>query len=124
LFPGVHEAPEWAGKTSEKHATAFIVYLIDMRSMLVVDFGMFFGYTRTMNSKGQRRGRPRKSSGATKSESLLLRMATAEKTAFQEAADIAGVPLSVWMRERLRWAATRELQTAGRLAAFLTAEEE
>lgn len=69
------------------------------------------------NKKG--RGRPRKGSTDTKSESVLLRMAPREKKGFAEAADMAGIPLSVWMRERLRIAAMRELGDAGRKIPFL-----
>lgn len=53
------------------------------------------------------------------SESLALRMEPAEKQAFKDAAELAGVPLSVWMRERLRRVAVRELQEAARPIAFL-----
>ena len=42
-----------------------------------------------------------------------------EKEAFLLAARIAGVPLTVWMRERLRRATTIELEEAGRPIAFL-----
>jgi len=42
-----------------------------------------------------------------------------EKQAFLLAASIAGIPLAIWMRERLRRAATRELEEAGRQIAFL-----
>jgi hypothetical protein len=46
-------------------------------------------------------------------------MGAREKEAFAEAARLAGAPLAVWMRERLRLAATRELQGAGRDVPFL-----
>lgn len=48
-----------------------------------------------------------------KSEMLKARVSELEKTAFQEAADLAGIPLSAWVRERLRHAAIRELEGAG-----------
>jgi uncharacterized protein (DUF1778 family) len=54
-----------------------------------------------------------------KSEFMKIRLEPAEKRAFHEAADIAGVALSAWMRERLRRAARRELEEAGRQIAFL-----
>lgn len=72
-----------------------------------------------MAAKAKRRGRPPKSSGETKSVGVLLRLGVAEKRGFQDAADIAGIPLAVWMRERLRRAATRELEEAARPIAFL-----
>lgn len=54
-----------------------------------------------------------------KTERIELRVQGAEKAAFQEAAEIAGIPVSGWMRERLRRAATRELADAGRQVPFL-----
>ena len=54
-----------------------------------------------------------------KSESVLLRMETREKEGFTAAAELAGAPLSVWMRERLRRAAKNELEEAGKDVAFL-----
>jgi uncharacterized protein (DUF1778 family) len=54
-----------------------------------------------------------------KTEFMQLRLQSDEKRAFQEAADLAGIPLSAWVRERLRWAATRELEQASRPVAFL-----
>ena len=53
------------------------------------------------------------------SEYLAVRMEPAEKQAFKDAAELAGVPLSVWMRERLRRAAIRDLEEAARPIAFL-----
>jgi hypothetical protein len=46
-------------------------------------------------------------------------METREKQGFADAAELAGIPLAVWMRERLRKAAAKELEEAGREAAFL-----
>jgi antitoxin component of RelBE/YafQ-DinJ toxin-antitoxin module len=54
-----------------------------------------------------------------KSELLQLRLGAEEKRAFQEAAELAGLPLSAWVRLRLRWAATRELEDAGLHIGFL-----
>lgn len=54
-----------------------------------------------------------------KSESVLLRLDTEEKEAFQQAARMAGTPLAIWMRERLRKAARIELQDAGKTVPFL-----
>lgn len=72
----------------------------------------------TKKTKTGRRGRPPKGSGLTKSEGLLLRMEPREKAAFTEAAEIAGVPLSVWIRERLRRVARDELREAGKESPF------
>ncbi len=54
-----------------------------------------------------------------KTETIKLRVSMDEKLAFQDAADIAGLPLSAWVRERLRKAARLELEAAGRQIAFL-----
>ncbi len=54
-----------------------------------------------------------------KTETVRLRVDLDEKRSFQDAADLAGVPLSAWVRERLRKAARLELEAAGRQIAFL-----
>ncbi|MCX5634393.1 MAG: hypothetical protein NTW55_00930 [Planctomycetota bacterium] len=51
---------------------------------------------------------------STKTESFDIRLSAKEKQGFREAADIAGLPLSAWVRERLRCIAARELQDAGK----------
>jgi hypothetical protein len=72
-----------------------------------------------MATRKKRPGRPPKGSADKKSESLLLRLSPGEKAGFGEAADVAGVPLTVWIRERLRQVATRELGEAGRPVVFM-----
>jgi hypothetical protein len=72
-----------------------------------------------MVPKQKRRGRPVKSSDKRKSESFLIRMELSEKEAFAEAADLSGIALAAWMRERLRRAARIELQEAGRAVTFM-----
>jgi hypothetical protein len=72
-----------------------------------------------MKTQPKRRGRPKKSSGQLQTEYLDVRLVPSEKEAFKEAADIAGLPLSAWVRERLRQVAVRELESAGRKIAFL-----
>jgi hypothetical protein len=42
-----------------------------------------------------------------------------EKRGFTEAAELAGIPLAVWMRERLRQAARKELEEIGKEVPFL-----
>ena len=64
-------------------------------------------------------GRPKKRSHEVKEEYLDVRLDLAEKEAFREAAEMAGLPLSAWVRERLRQAARKELIEAGRLVQFL-----
>jgi hypothetical protein len=53
-----------------------------------------------------------------KSDLLQLRLLPAEKEAFRKAADLAGIALSAWVRERLRGAARRELTDAGEQVPF------
>ncbi len=66
-----------------------------------------------------RRGRPPKRSAEKKAEYLDIRCDAAEKQGFRDAAEVAGVPLSMWVRERLRSAARQELLEAGRPIPFL-----
>lgn len=49
---------------------------------------------------------------------LQLRLQPQEKSAFQEAADLAGIPLSAWVRECLRRTARAELTDTGRPVPF------
>jgi hypothetical protein len=46
-----------------------------------------------------------------------------EKEAFRAAAELAGLDLSAWIRERLRRIARRELQEAGHSVVFLAEEK-
>ncbi len=64
-----------------------------------------------------KRGRPPK--GQSKKESLDVRLDPSEKEAFRAAAELAGIPVSMWVRERLRRAAVRELEDAALPIAFL-----
>ena len=54
-----------------------------------------------------------------KSEALLIRLTPQEKKGFQLSADIAGISLSSWIRERLRLAAIRELEQAHKKIPFI-----
>jgi hypothetical protein len=54
-----------------------------------------------------------------KTEFMRLRLQLEERQAFEQAAVIAGVPLSAWARERLRRAARMELVDAGRHVPFI-----
>ncbi len=69
--------------------------------------------------KKAKRGRPPKEADRLRSESLLVRLETTEKKTFQDAANLAGVPLSTWVRERLRQVAVKELKHAERPVPFL-----
>jgi hypothetical protein len=72
-----------------------------------------------MSAAKQRRGRPPKGSDAIKSVHLDMRIHPTEKEGFRAAADLAGLDLSAWIRERLRLAARRELEQAGRPVPFV-----
>jgi predicted HicB family RNase H-like nuclease len=61
----------------------------------------------------------RRGSGKRREGLLQVRVADAEKQAFEEAASLSGLALSAWVRERLRLVAAKELETAGRPVAFL-----
>jgi len=55
----------------------------------------------------------------SKSQVLQLRITDTEKEGFELAAVLAGISLSSWVRERLRLAAIRELESAGRKVPFV-----
>ena len=54
-----------------------------------------------------------------KTDMMKVRVQPEEKESFEIAASIAGVPLSAWIRERLRKAARFELEEAGRQIPFI-----
>lgn len=54
-----------------------------------------------------------------KTEILQIRVSDTEKEGFELAAALAGISLSSWVRERLRLAAIRELEGAGRRVPFV-----
>jgi hypothetical protein len=66
-----------------------------------------------------KRGRPKNPKGTGKGDYMELRLDAAEKQAFWDAAELAGMALSVWVRERLRRAARRELEDADKPVPFL-----
>ena len=72
-----------------------------------------------MRKPKPKRGRPPKEADKLRDKPLLVRLETGEKEAFRDAADLAGLPLSTWVRERLRQIAVRELEKAARPVAFL-----
>jgi hypothetical protein len=57
--------------------------------------------------------------GMTKEQVLQIRLSEAEKQGFAAAANLAGIPLSSWVRERLRSAAIRDLESAGQKIPFV-----
>ena len=72
-----------------------------------------------MKREPKRPGRPRKSSGELQTEYLDVRLTPAEKQAFKDAAETVGLAVSAWVRQRLRHAAVKDLETVGKRAAFL-----
>lgn len=54
-----------------------------------------------------------------KTEVVQIRLTEAEKAGFAQAAALSGIPLSSWVRERLRLAAIRELESAGQRIPFV-----
>jgi hypothetical protein len=76
-------------------------------------------YNISVGESENRWGRPFKASGRLKTKPLLVRLEATEKEAFRNAAELAGVPLSTWVRERLRLVAVKELQDAARPVPFL-----
>jgi hypothetical protein len=55
----------------------------------------------------------------TKEQVLQIRLTEDEKRGFLAAAELAGIPLSSWVRERLRLAAIRDLESAGQKIPFV-----
>lgn len=86
---------------------------------LELAFDIFWIYYASMSVSKKSGGRPRKSSEHRKVASLLLRLEAREKLGFTNAAKIAGLPLTGWIRERLRKVAARELEEANRPVPFL-----
>jgi hypothetical protein len=77
-------------------------------------------YTYGMKTtRKKRRGRPPKGSDKIKGIRLDMRLESTEKEGFRLAAELAGLDLSAWIRERLRRAAWEELERAGRPVPFL-----
>lgn len=79
---------------------------------------IFLQYTPGMKNQPKGRGRPKKSSDQLQTVSLDVRCAIAEKDTFKAAADLAGMPLSMWVRQCLRQMATKQLHEAGQEVAF------
>ena len=70
-------------------------------------------------TKRSRSGRPTKEADQRKGRILQVRVDPGEKEAFDAAAELAGLGVSSWVRERLRTLARNELEAAGKSVAFL-----
>ena len=64
-------------------------------------------------------GRPKKKPESVKTEYIEIRCELAEKDSFRDAADAAGMPMSGWIRDRLRRAARKELEDLDKSVPFL-----
>jgi uncharacterized protein (DUF1778 family) len=64
-------------------------------------------------------GRPKKQPDLVKTEYIELRVEQTEKQTFRDAADAAGMPMSGWIRDRLRRSARKELEDLNRPVAYL-----
>lgn len=83
-----------------------------------LDYYGFCVYNADMKNKNEkRRGRPSKEK--TKGVRLDMRLEELEKEAFSTAADLSGLDLSAWIRERLRKVAKSELEDAGQPVPFI-----
>jgi hypothetical protein len=70
-----------------------------------------------------RGGRPPKGSDKIKAFRLDLRLELAEKEGFRAAAELSGLDMSGWIRERLRQAARKELDQAGQPVPFIQSSQ-
>jgi uncharacterized protein (DUF1778 family) len=66
-----------------------------------------------------KRGAPRKTAATSKNELVQIRLNTAEKKAFEQAAVLDGKKLSEWIRDRLRRDSRQELEAHGQNVPFL-----
>jgi uncharacterized protein (DUF1778 family) len=62
----------------------------------------------------------KKSQSNSKTEYLDIRLGSDEKQGFKEAAALAGLSLSTWVRIRLRQTAEQELRKYGKEVPFLS----
>jgi hypothetical protein len=67
----------------------------------------------------KKRGAPTKRTQDRKAAVTQIRLLAVEKEGFEEAARLAGLSLSAWMRERLRMIARKELEDHGEPVSFL-----
>jgi hypothetical protein len=83
-------------------------------------FSGFCVYDDGMKTTRQKRlGRPPKGSDKIKGFRLDMRLEASEKEGFRLAAELSGLDLSAWIRERLRQIARKELENAGQRVPFL-----
>jgi hypothetical protein len=69
--------------------------------------------------KKTKRGGQTKPPERVKAQILQVRLEQSEKEGFDAAANLAGLPLSGWVRERLRTVAKQELESYGKPVSFI-----
>lgn len=69
--------------------------------------------------KKRSRGRPKKKEADSKNQLLQVRLEQSEKDGFAAAAKMAGLPLSTWVRLKLRESAVAELEQFGKTPKFI-----
>jgi hypothetical protein len=114
-------APDSASTGPGVFFTQFIVHTQTVQGKInPLAYSVFRVYTSGMKTTPiKRRGRSLKGSDRIKGIRLDMRLDQAEKDAFRAAAELAGLDMSGWIRERLRQVAKKELENAGLPVAFL-----
>jgi len=87
-----------------------------VKNKITLDANIFCPYDIRYMKK---RGRPKLPVGSLKGEYMEMRLDVAEKKAFVRAAELAGMSLSGWVRDRLRRASRKELEDMNMPVAFL-----
>jgi hypothetical protein len=83
---------------------------------------LIYVFVHTIKIMKKKTGAPKKPAGKSKGELVQIRLNSAEKRTFQDAADLDGKKLSEWIRDRLRRLSREELEKEGRAVAFLAGD--
>ncbi len=110
--------PAFAGILDQDVPCKYCTDIIRSVKKIILAMSDFCPYDTFMKTT-PRSGRPRKPAETVKGEYIEVRLGADEKKAFQDAADLAGMALSVWVRQRLRKASQKELVDADMPVAFL-----
>ena len=121
VYPPDCGCPRFPAKDSGGFLCRPIVHTKTIQHRSVgIAFSVFRVYAYGMKTtRKTRRGRPCKGSDKIKGIRLDMRLEVAEKEGFRAAAELSGLDLSAWIRERLRCTAKDELVEAGREVPFL-----
>jgi hypothetical protein len=68
----------------------------------------------------KKRGRPENPENLVKNRVVQVRLLQVEKDTFEDAAKLAGLSCSSWIRTRLREAARKDLEAANKKVKFLS----